>query len=111
MRCPARPRRDQLRSLRVFRPPPRPPRWPSVACASPDSTHREHVRMNASRFAAAVAALVALTVTGCGATTEPADTAGAAIDASAPAAKTGYPLTFDNCGMRVTFHKPPQRVL
>ncbi|SEG99769.1 iron complex transport system substrate-binding protein [Nonomuraea solani] len=58
-----------------------------------------------------MAALVSLTVTGCGAGTEPTGTAAAAIDVSAPASKTGYPLAFDNCGMKVTFQKPPQRVL
>ncbi|TDD24789.1 ABC transporter substrate-binding protein [Nonomuraea diastatica] len=58
-----------------------------------------------------MAALVALTVTGCGAGTEPTGTVDAAIDTAAPAARTSYPLAFDNCGMQVTFAKPPQRVL
>ncbi|MGN9845216.1 ABC transporter substrate-binding protein [Nonomuraea sp. H19] len=63
-------------------------------------------------LAAALSALVALTATGCGAS---GGSGGGATAASAPTAapadRTGYPLTFDNCGMKVTFQRPPQRVL
>ncbi|TDC92499.1 ABC transporter iron(III)/siderophore-binding protein [Nonomuraea deserti] len=59
-----------------------------------------------------MASFVALTVTGCGAAAD-RGTAGAATDVatSAPAARTSYPLAFDNCGMKVTFAQAPQRVL
>ncbi|WP_433436186.1 ABC transporter substrate-binding protein [Nonomuraea sp. CA-141351] len=54
-------------------------------------------------------ALVALTAAACG---DPEGVSGApAAAVTAPAGRTGYPLTFDNCGMRVTFQRPPQRVL
>ncbi|WP_433348446.1 ABC transporter substrate-binding protein [Microtetraspora malaysiensis] len=60
-------------------------------------------------MAAALSALVALIATGCG------DPGGSSSDpaaaVTAPAGRTSYPLTFDNCGTRVTFQRPPQRVL
>ncbi|WP_378624976.1 ABC transporter substrate-binding protein [Nonomuraea guangzhouensis] len=55
-----------------------------------------------------MSALVALSATGCGGSGEAAVVATAA---AAPAGSTSYPLSFDNCGMKVTFQKPPQRVL
>ncbi|MEW1844504.1 hypothetical protein AB0392_41725, partial [Nonomuraea angiospora] len=56
-------------------------------------------------LAAALCALVALTAAGCG---DP----GGPQSASAPVPTTsGFPLTFDNCGTKVTFQRPPQRVL
>ncbi|WP_327583950.1 ABC transporter substrate-binding protein [Nonomuraea sp. NBC_00507] len=60
-------------------------------------------------LAAALSALAALTTTGCGAaagsSSEPT------VTAAASAGRTTYPLTFDNCGMKVTFQRPPQHVL
>ncbi|WUH98773.1 ABC transporter substrate-binding protein [Spirillospora sp. NBC_00431] len=35
----------------------------------------------------------------------------APASATGPAARTSYPLSFDNCGTKVTFARPPQRVL
>jgi iron complex transport system substrate-binding protein len=61
-------------------------------------------------LAAALSALVALTATGCAAPSG-GSAAGSATVTFAPAARTSYPLTFDNCGTRVTFQRPPQRVL
>ncbi|MEQ4723209.1 ABC transporter substrate-binding protein [Nonomuraea sp. B19D2] len=54
-------------------------------------------------------ALVALTAAACGAPEGAAGAPAAAV--TAPAGRTSYPLTFDNCGTRVTFQRPPQRVL
>ncbi|MFI7707776.1 ABC transporter substrate-binding protein [Nonomuraea sp. NPDC049480] len=59
-------------------------------------------------LAAALSALVASIATGCGA---PAGSSSEPAAATAPAGRTAYPLTFDNCGTRVTFQRPPQRVL
>ncbi|MEU6781906.1 ABC transporter substrate-binding protein [Nonomuraea angiospora] len=56
-------------------------------------------------LAAALCALVALTAAGCG------DPAGSASGSAAVPTTAGYPLTFDNCGTKVTFQRPPQRVL
>ncbi|MEV4116687.1 ABC transporter substrate-binding protein [Nonomuraea sp. NPDC049695] len=56
-----------------------------------------------------LAALVALTAAACGA---PSGSDRGSIELSTTSAgRTGYPLTFDNCGTRVTFPRPPQRVL
>jgi iron complex transport system substrate-binding protein len=60
------------------------------------------------RRAIALSALVALT--GCAASAGPAPASPTAT-AAAAAGRTGYPLSFDNCGTKVTFAKPPQRVL
>ncbi|NUW39386.1 ABC transporter substrate-binding protein [Nonomuraea rhodomycinica] len=59
--------------------------------------------------AAALSALAVLAAAGCGAAPE-ASSAGAAQSA-ASGGRTSYPLTFDNCGTKVTFHRPPRRVL
>ncbi|MET7328164.1 ABC transporter substrate-binding protein [Nonomuraea sp. NPDC005650] len=59
-------------------------------------------------LAAALCALLTLTAAGCGDLS--GSESGAAPTAAAPTA-SGYPLAFDNCGMRVTFQRPPQRVL
>ncbi|MDR8407421.1 ABC transporter substrate-binding protein [Nonomuraea sp. 3-1Str] len=58
---------------------------------------------------AAVAALVALTAAGCGA--PEVSSAAPTETVTASGGRTTYPLSFDNCGTRVTFAKPPQRVL
>lgn len=59
-------------------------------------------------LAAGLCAL-AILVAGCGG---PGGAAGApAVTADAPTGRTSYPLTFDNCGTRITFQRPPRRVL
>lgn len=50
-----------------------------------------------------------LAVTGCGGSGE--TTTSSAVSSAAAPAKTAYPLSFDNCGTKVTFQRPPQRVL
>ncbi|WP_433324413.1 ABC transporter substrate-binding protein [Spirillospora sp. CA-294931] len=57
--------------------------------------------------------LAALAVVSLAATAACSDSAadGASITASAPPARTSYPLTFDNCGQKVSFSRPPERVL
>ncbi|MGW2149889.1 ABC transporter substrate-binding protein [Nonomuraea bangladeshensis] len=73
------------------------------------------MRLRRSRrpLAAALCALAALTAAGCAGSTSGASsrTAAPAASAAVSAGRTGYPLTFDNCGMRLTFAKPPERVL
>uniref|UniRef100_UPI003F49B191 hypothetical protein n=1 Tax=Nonomuraea bangladeshensis TaxID=404385 RepID=UPI003F49B191 len=73
------------------------------------------MRLRRSRrpLAAALCALAALTAAGCAGSTSGASsrTAAPAASAAVSAGRTGYPLTFDNCGMRLTFTKPPERVL
>ncbi|MFI7124833.1 ABC transporter substrate-binding protein [Nonomuraea sp. NPDC050153] len=61
-------------------------------------------------LAAALCALLTLTAAGCG---DPGGSESGSTAASTAASPTtsGYPLTFDNCGTKVTFTKPPQRVL
>ncbi|WP_214322758.1 ABC transporter substrate-binding protein [Nonomuraea sediminis] len=55
-----------------------------------------------------LAILLAVALGGCGAEGgSPAATATLPVSAG----RTGYPLSFDNCGMKVTFQRPPQRVL
>ncbi|NUP02491.1 MAG: ABC transporter substrate-binding protein [Nonomuraea sp.] len=69
------------------------------------------MRLRRSRrsLAAALCALAALTAAGCAGSTS--ETAASAAPAATSAGRTGYPLTFDNCGMKLTFAKPPERVL
>lgn len=68
-------------------------------------------------LAAALATIVALTSAGCGGSGGsggPApDRAAAPAGVNTPSAtgRTSYPLTFDNCGRKITFQRPPQRVL
>ncbi|MGP3918593.1 ABC transporter substrate-binding protein [Nonomuraea sp. 10N515B] len=72
------------------------------------------MRLRRSRrsLAAALCALVALTAAGCGGSTSGASSETAAFaSTTASAGRTSYPLTFDNCGMKLTFAKPPERVL
>lgn len=58
------------------------------------------------RAALAVSALLALVVSGCGATTPTA--APAATEATNP---PGYPVSVENCGRTLTFDRPPERVI
>lgn len=69
----------------------------------------ELVRSNEKRWALVllVAVLSALAA-GCGASSDQSPAAG--VQRAAPA-KTSYPLTIDNCGRKVTFTRPPERVL
>lgn len=68
-----------------------------------------HVRTMLPAFAALTLATTATAAAGCGGSSPGADTI--SPGANAAPAKTSYPLTFDNCGQKVTFAKPPQRVL
>ncbi|MEV4572502.1 ABC transporter substrate-binding protein [Nonomuraea jabiensis] len=60
-------------------------------------------------LAAALCVLTALTAAGCG-DRGGSERGSAAVPAAASTA-SDYPLTFDNCGTKVTFQRPPQRVL
>ncbi|WP_433214965.1 ABC transporter substrate-binding protein [Microtetraspora malaysiensis] len=65
-------------------------------------------------MAAALVAVVALTAAGCGGSGGAATgraIASASVNTPSIAGRTSYPLTFDNCGMQVTFQRPPERVL
>ncbi|GAA2296129.1 ABC transporter substrate-binding protein [Nonomuraea roseoviolacea subsp. roseoviolacea] len=59
--------------------------------------------------AAALCALAVLAAAGCGAAPEASSAAPA--ESAATGGRTSYPLTFDNCGTKVTFREPPRRVL
>jgi iron complex transport system substrate-binding protein len=55
--------------------------------------------------AALISAVCLTAVSGCGASSSPS--AGTAAKADAP----GYPVTVENCGQKVTYHKAPSRVV
>ncbi|MXQ64273.1 ABC transporter substrate-binding protein [Actinomadura rayongensis] len=59
-------------------------------------------------MAAVLSAIAVVSASACGASD--AETTGEPI-ASGPAGPTAYPLTFDNCGTKVTFRRSPRRVL
>ncbi|MER6581977.1 ABC transporter substrate-binding protein [Nonomuraea sp. NPDC001023] len=67
--------------------------------------------MRPSRTRRAAALALVLLAAACGAPTATGAATEAATVAPAAAGRTVYPLTFDNCGTRVTFRRPPQRVL
>ncbi|WP_102158236.1 ABC transporter substrate-binding protein [Zhihengliuella halotolerans] len=60
---------------------------------------------------AAVAATLALTVTGCGASEPVPDSSAAGSAAEGGEGATEYPLVLDNCGVEVTVEAPPERVV
>lgn len=66
-----------------------------------------HLRRPTAIALCAVLSL-ALTATSCGSSDSGAS--GSATTGSAPG-KTTYPLAFDNCGTKVSFQRPPRRVL
>ncbi|GAA2582336.1 ABC transporter substrate-binding protein [Actinomadura fulvescens] len=68
-----------------------------------------NVRMRPPALAALAALTLAAPAAGCGGSPSGADTVSSGADA--PPAKTSYPLTFDNCGQKITFARPPRRVL
>ncbi|GGT74947.1 hypothetical protein GCM10010177_36290 [Actinomadura citrea] len=59
--------------------------------------------------AAMSAALATVPAAACG--ESPADPGSGAASVTGPARRTSYPLSFDNCGTKVTFTRPPRRVL
>ncbi|MFI5780721.1 ABC transporter substrate-binding protein [Nocardia sp. NPDC051570] len=65
------------------------------------------MRTLSRRAAAAILCVAAVAaLAGCGRPVEPSRP-----DRPATAAPTGYPLTLDNCGHRLSFARPPQRVV
>ncbi|MCO6000102.1 ABC transporter substrate-binding protein [Actinoallomurus rhizosphaericola] len=62
---------------------------------------------NLMALSAFTAALV-LTAAGCGKSTSPS---GTPVTHETAPRRTAYPLTIDNCGQKVTFTRPPSRVL
>ncbi|MFI1708541.1 ABC transporter substrate-binding protein [Streptomyces griseoruber] len=60
-----------------------------------------------------LAATLSLAVAGCGSGDSSGSGSGgaAATEKSAAPTSTSYPLTIDNCGRKVTFDRPPKRVL
>ncbi|MFC8428140.1 ABC transporter substrate-binding protein [Streptomyces sp. NPDC057253] len=60
--------------------------------------------------ATALAAALCLTTAACGSSSDPSGGA-AGGTATEAAAKSGYPVTLDNCGVQQTFEKAPSRVV
>ncbi|MFD0690846.1 ABC transporter substrate-binding protein [Actinomadura fibrosa] len=73
----------------------------------PLSSHRLSLRTAAVATCAALA--TALGAVACGESGSGTASSGAGVNG--PAGKTSYPLSFDNCGTKVSFSKAPQRVL
>jgi iron complex transport system substrate-binding protein len=65
------------------------------------------------RSALLIAAIPVMVVAGCGNTGSPTpgtNALAAPVERAAPS-RTAYPLTIENCGRKVTFERPPERVL